>query len=216
MSEKMLLNVVKKINDLSADMVFFTGDLLDDTNQTPINIKKISYALRKIKAPMGKFAVCGNHEYRRKAINEYQQIMDLSGFVLLRNSNFSVPNTNIRIIGIDDMAEGRKVNGDIPKSFLNVTNNEYNIVLCHEPDVISEILHTNANLMLSGHSHGGQVQVPFLGAIFLPPFAEKYPKGLYKIKEDLYLHSNTGIGVTQIPFRFMVPPCISEIELIFK
>ena len=83
-------------------------------------------------------------------------------------------------------------------------------MLAHEPDFADEAALTSVDLQLSGHSHGGQIWIPGMGAPWLPPLARNYPRGLYKI-ENMVLYTNIGIGTIRAPIRIN---CVPEVTLI--
>lgn len=131
-----------------------------------------------------------------------------SGFELLLNSEKRIrllDNSEISIFGLDDILLGKP---KIKETLQRARKNIYNIVLVHEPDIAPQIATYPVNLQLSGHSHGGQVQIPFLGAIITPALAKNYVEGFYRI-QDLALYVNRGLGRTRVPFRFMAKPEIT-------
>ncbi|HKR26258.1 MAG TPA: hypothetical protein VJS11_02350, partial [Acidobacteriaceae bacterium] len=87
------------------------------------------------------------------------------------------------------------------------------IVLAHEPDILPEIAKYRTDLMLSGHTHGGQVRLPFWGAVVLPPLGKKYVEGLFRYG-DTQLFVNRGIGTVGMPFRLNCPPEITVLTLV--
>ncbi len=102
-----------------------------------------------------------------------------SGFELLLNSEKRIrllDNSEISIFGLDDILLGKP---KIKETLQRARKNIYNIVLVHEPDIAPQIATYPVNLQLSGHSHGGQVQIPFLGAIITPALAKNYVEGFY-------------------------------------
>lgn len=209
-----LMRIVDVINSQSPDIVVFTGDLIDhyrDYSYTG-DPDDISDALRHIKAPLGKFAIYGNHDYGGGAHRVYRQIMADSGFIMLINDNYILEEHGINIIGSDDALFG-ELNADA--CGMMAVNDMFNIVLSHEPDVIDSMLQYDIDLFLSGHSHGGQVNVPVLSRIMLPPLGQKYVRGIYSFdnSRDAVLNVNIGIGTSQIPLRFLAVPEISVIEL---
>ena len=86
------------------------------------------------------------------------------------------------------------------------------MLLAHEPDFADTVATRPVDLQLSGHSHGGQVWIPGLGAPWLPPLGKKYPRGLYRL-HNLILYTNIGIGTIRAPIRLNAPPEISLITL---
>lgn len=209
-----LERLVGSVNALQPDIIVFTGDLIDDNTSFKDNDKTIEI-LGKLKASLGKYAVAGNHDYGGNGFKRYRKIMEETGFNLLINEKKQIALENgkvINIIGLDDAVFG-KVN--LPQAMNKVSPSEYNIVLCHEPDVADEVAAYSVDLQLSGHSHGGQVRVPFKGAILTPPKGHKYVKGMYTIENNprMHLYVNVGIGTSQQRFRFACLPELTVITL---
>lgn len=207
---KELKKVVDKINSLSPDIIVCTGDLIDDGNDVE-QVEDVIEQLESLDAAYGKYAVYGNHEYRLGGDSIYRKMMRESGFNLLVNESEEIStNTGkkITILGIDDWAEGEP---SIEFAMQQVKSENYNIFLAHEPDVVEKIMDEPIDLQLSGHSHGGQIRMPLIGALYTPKFAKKYVKGLYEFKDSrVKLYVNTGTGSTIIKGRFLNPPEISE------
>ncbi|KEK25925.1 metallophosphoesterase [Bacillus gaemokensis] len=206
-----LADIVSKINETTPDIVFFTGDLIDNY-QTYSETPFVSSILRNIHAPFGKFAIYGNHDHGGYGTEYYDQIMNDADFELLQNAEKRIrllDNSEISIFGIDDMLLGKP---EIHATLQRAKNDIYTIVLVHEPDIAPQIAKFPVNLQLSGHSHGGQVQIPFLGALITPALAKHYIEGFYPI-HDLLLYVNRGLGRTRVPFRFMARPEITLFTL---
>ncbi|WP_054740409.1 metallophosphoesterase [Cellulosilyticum ruminicola] len=203
---------MKKINELKPDLLIFTGDLIDDNKK--FNEKEDAIRiLSEIETKYGKFAVAGNHDYGSNGIRRYKEIMKAANFQLLMNEHKVITLENgkkLNIIGIDDAIFGKV---DLEKAMLNSGKADYNIVLCHEPDLADEIQKYPADLQLSGHSHGGQVRIPFKGAILTPPKGKKYVKGLYDLSSRMKLYVNTGVGTSQQRFRLGTIPELTVINL---
>ncbi|WP_028411053.1 metallophosphoesterase [Bacillus sp. 123MFChir2] len=213
-SLQQLSKVVTKINEKKPDIVFFTGDLIDNY-QTYEDTPFVSSILQTIHAPLGKFAIFGNHDHGGYGTEYYGHIMKQSGFEILQNTEKRIrllDGSEISIFGIDDIMLG---NPDIHGILKQAQDYLYTIVLVHEPDVAPHIANFPINLQLSGHSHGGQVQFPFFGAIITPTFAKHYIEGFYHIKKkyELLLYVNRGIGTTRVPFRFLAKPEITLFTL---
>jgi len=209
-----LEKAVTKINDENPDIVIFSGDLIDDyRNYSYTNdISEVIEMLKKIKAPLGKYSVYGNHDYGGGAEKAYKEIMGKSDFINLVNDGIKLKKYNLNIIGLDDSFFG---NVDTVKIEEKLDENYYNIVIGHEPDVVDSMLEYDIDLFLSGHSHGGQVQVPFLKTSIFPPLGEKYTRGVYEFENhrDTKLYVNIGLGTTQVPFRFMAVPELTVLIL---
>ena len=206
--------VVDSIEKNEPDLVLFAGDLIDNLDMFNGNTYEISNALKSIKAPLGKYSIFGNHDYGGGAENEYEKILSEGGFKVLKNQYFSLDSHKISIIGIDDFMLGY---GDITKVTW-ARDDYYNILLCHEPDIIDSILDYNIDLMVSGHTHGGQIHIPGYTEDFLPPYGKNYIKGLFEFDNSRFskLYVNPGLGTTKIPLRFLSKPEITYITITHK
>jgi len=101
---------------------------------------------------------------------------------------------------------------DLETTLHNVPANEPVILMAHEPDFADEAARFPIDLQLSGHSHGGQVRIPFLPPLYLPELAKKYPMGAYQVGA-LPLYTNAGLGTVDAPVRFNCPPEITLLTL---
>jgi predicted MPP superfamily phosphohydrolase len=207
-----LKKTVKKINDENPHIVVFTGDLIDEYNKykRKENINEIGKVLGEIHAPFGKYAVYGNHDYGGGAERVFRKVMEDSGFKLLLNERVYLKEYNISIIGMDDSIFGR-FEKEVIASYLD--ENSFNIILSHEPDVAEYFFEHNLDLFISGHSHGGQINLPFIN--YNPPLAKKYVRGMYVIDNfrRTKIYVNVGLGTSQIPMRFMAPPELTVFNL---
>jgi uncharacterized protein len=207
--------LVEKINQLEPDLIFFTGDLLDEPNKYD-EINKVAPILQQLNATIGKYCIYGNHDHGGYGSEIYRNLMELSNFTVLLNESLLITQpdgSSISLLGIDDRMLGRP---DLEKAIKQVSKESFKLLLSHAPDVADEALNYGIHWQLSGHSHGGQVKIPFVGALVIPPFAQNYPEGLYSIGENnpLSLYVNRGIGTTRLPFRFMAKPELTLFTLI--
>lgn len=202
-----LKKLVERINHLEPDIVFFTGDLMDQPNQYSES-SEIAPILQNIKAPYGKFAIYGNHDHGGYGTDLYRNIMESCGFTLLQNESREIKlldGSSIHISGLDDALLGKP---DLVQTAKELPSDTFNILLSHEPDIALQASGYNIHLQLSGHSHGGQVRIPFFGALYTPPLSDIYHEGLYEIDNTLpfLLYVNRGLGTTRLPFRFLSKP----------
>ena len=207
--------IIKEINLINADIVVFTGDLIDkDMLITDDDYRYLTEAFSKIKTKYGKFAILGNHDY-----NEMDKVIDVfnnSGFKYLENGYeiiYNEKNEKIFIGGIGNVSY--KLN-DIDKTMEYFNSNDdidYKVMLVHEPDISKQITDNyNVSLILAGHSHNGQVRLPIIGAIYTPEGARDYYDEHYVIDgTDLYISS--GIGVSLVNYRFWNRPSINFYRL---
>lgn len=203
--------VITMINDRNPDIVIFAGDLIDSFYEYQGNVADISSALDKINSKYGKFAVFGNHDYGGGAERKYKEIMETGGFMVLKNEYYALDALGVSIIGIDDMLIGYG-NTEIASW---AREDYFNIAISHAPDVIDEVLNNNIDLMLSGHTHGRQVNLPILDEYILPPGGRNYVKGIFDFENhrNTQLYVNSGIGTTKKPIRFLSPPEITFLTI---
>lgn len=201
-----LSNVAKTINELSPDIVVFTGDLTK--NNYTNNKEKILNILKSIKTNYYKYAVIGDND--KKALDTYIEIMEQSGFIILNNEYnylFNKSINPIKIIGITDT--------NYPKELFDNDegiNPTFNLVITHYPDYIDSIANNNVDLVLAGHSLNGQIRLPFIGGILKKDGARNYVDNHYVINNtEIYITG--GLGTERIHFRFLNRPEINVYRL---
>ena len=205
-------NIIKEINILNPDIVVFTGDLIDkDYSPTNTDINDLKELLLSIKSKYGKYSVIGNND--NKIRETIEDIYTNSNFILLNNDYdiiYGNNNDKLFIGGLDTYSYDKS---DIDKVMTYFTDNEdinYKIILVHEPDYIDIInsKYNDINIVLSGHSHNGQVNIPYVKKLFLPFGSRKYYENYYKVSNtDLYISS--GLGESRINFRIFNKPSIN-------
>ena len=207
-----LKEIVDEINLIKPDIVFFTGDLIDkDFTLTDKDKDDLINGLSSIKAKYGKYAVLGNHDYV-KNIEIFKDIYSNSNFNLLQNSYdiiYSSNNDKLFIGGVDNYSYNEADINKVMEYFNDNSDISYKIILVHEPDYIDNILTSyNVNLVLAGHSHNGQINIPYIKNFFLPYGSRKYYENYYKVNDtDLYISS--GIGESSVNFRLFNKPSIN-------
>lgn len=207
-----LKEIVDEINLIKPDIVFFTGDLIDkDFTLTDKDKDDLINGLSSIKAKYGKYAVLGNHDYV-KNIEIFKDIYSNSNFNLLQNSYdiiYSSNNDKLFIGGVDNYSYNEADINKVMEYFNDNSDISYKIILVHEPDYIDNILTSyNVNLVLAGHSHNGQINIPYIKNFFLPYGSRKYYENYYKVDNtDLYISS--GIGESSVNFRLFNKPSIN-------
>lgn len=207
MDETRFNEVVQLINDTSADIVVFVGDLFDHpSNNIPSEevLQKITEQLKSISAPLGKFAVLGNHDLESETTKEMiSSVLHHADFEIITNRSIMIRNKGseaINLIGLDSQLLGIP---DLNTAFATVSPNSFNIVVSHTPDIADSLTPDLVDLQVSGHSHGGQVYFPIIGAFYTAPYAEIYNKGKYKINDQFVLDVMNGIGTTKMDIRFL-------------
>jgi predicted MPP superfamily phosphohydrolase len=156
-------------------------------------------------------SILGNHDYWNGP-EIVAQALDRHGLNVLRNQSLPLERAGQRIwiVGVDDVIAHAN---DLDKALDGIPSNETKIVAVHEPDFADQVAMYPVDLQLSGHSHGGQVRIPFLGAPVLPHLGRKYSIGLNRVR-DLQVYTNRGIGVVSPPVRLNCPPEVTLITLV--
>ncbi|MCU9612274.1 metallophosphoesterase [Caldibacillus lycopersici] len=204
--------VINKISKETPDIIIFSGDLVDNL-LTFQEIEETIAILSTLSAPYGKFAVYGNHDHGGWGSEKYQYMMKSSNFSLLQNEAISIKMNNeeeIILAGIDDAMLGKP---DLEKTFRNLPANRFTLCISHAPDIANEVSKYPIQFQISGHTHGGQVQIPFIGPLITPPYGKNYFEGFYYITEDFTLYVNRGLGTTRLPYRFLSRPEITFFTL---
>ena len=205
------------VNSLRPDLIALTGDFvtaplmggLHRSSKVP-GIDDCAGLLAELRAPSGIFSVLGNHDeyYNPKRIIGPLQS---AGIRTLRNQSSPIERQGRRfwIAGLNDIIGG---DPDLEKTLSGIPGGETTILLCHEPDFADEVKKYPVGMQLSGHSHGGQVVLPLAGALYLPPMARKYPRGLRQLG-CLSLYTSRGIGTVRVPVRLDCPPEVTLLTL---
>ena len=204
------------INDLHPDLIALTGDFVtvpvlerpSSLRAAAATAEPCATVLRDLQA--AKYAILGNHDAATSA-DRIVGALQQANIPVLRNQSVPIERGRDRIwlAGIDDLLRGMP---DMSATLANIPEQEMTILLAHEPDFADDAALSLVDLQLSGHSHGGQIWIPGIGAPWLPPMARRYPRGLYQVG-NLTLYTNIGIGTIRAPIRINCPPEITLITL---
>ena len=197
---RLLKSVVAAINSLSPDFVCFTGDLIEEGKYLPEALEILS----GIKAPM--FGVPGNHDYWSKASFEpIGKGFAATGGAWLVDEQRVTADGKINFIGVAQMGPKHPLPATVP--------GVKNILLIHYPAWVKNLGAEKFDLILAGHSHGGQVRIPFYGAIMVPFAVDEFELGLFQTANGP-LYVNPGIGyIYDYNFRFNCRPEITLIDI---
>lgn len=211
-----LRDIVNQINRLDPDAVFLNGDYITDGSLfSQAHTKQFAYTcaeiLSKINCPL-RYAVLGNHD-STFALPAVLDALNIHGFTVLNNRYVPLERDGRRIwiAGTGD-AICRKMDIDKAIPPAPITNGEPILLMVHEPDVLPLVARHNVDLMLSGHTHGGQVRFPFVPPFHLPPLGRKYVEGIFR-HGPTQLYVNRGVGTVGLPVRFNCPPEIAILTL---
>lgn len=215
--------LVGRIRECEPDMIVLTGDLVD-SNHT--NVDRAVQFVDEIVKICPVYYVTGNHEYWLEK-SEYDELMDGligAGVVILDDQvvEISRGDAKFRLVGLDDKSLADGTLGTLLNNTHNVVHEdsderEFTVVLAHEPQYLVRYASIGVDLVLSGHAHGGQFRLPFVGGIVAPDqgFLPKYTAGEYNMNGTEMIVSR-GLGNSVIPVRLFNYPEIVCVELVGK
>jgi predicted MPP superfamily phosphohydrolase len=184
------------------DLIVITGDSINITSDYP----GLRDVLIQLHAPLGVWVVRGNHEDWWPVKNE-QEFYASAGATLLLNSSREVRD-GVWLVGFDDLFGGRP---DAEKSFAGVPESAYKIALFHSPTFFGKVA-GRCDVALAGHTHGGQVRLPFIGPLWLPPFSGSFIAGWFE-QQGTRMFVSRGVGTSILDVRFMSRPEIAIITV---
>lgn len=214
--EKWVEKIFKKIEKLKPDMVFLTGDIVSDT----FGVKSSIILVEKLTKLFPVYIVFGNWDkwVLRGKLEEYKKDLENAGADVLINEErqVNVGGYNLNIIGVDDPFSTKKTTINLDEIAGRIENkqNSCEILLAHSPDIAIDAAKHEIDLVLVGHTHGGQVYIPFITNFMIPVRreAKHFVAGYYKIK-NTSLYVNRGIGLSTFPFRFLITPEIALLKI---
>ena len=199
-SNEKLINTVEKSN---ADIIVITGDLVDRGTDNFNNVFSLIEKITAINKDI--FFVSGNHEWGNPYTEDLLNGLRERNVTILNNKNIQITEKKVtlNLVGVDNVS----INKDnSKKAFSNIDQAQYTILLSHSPNIIEKKYNDiSADLILSGHTHGGQVRIPYIGALVTPDqgFFPKLDKGTYKVGLNQYLYIDSGLGTSIAPIRFL-------------
>ncbi|MDP8261717.1 MAG: metallophosphoesterase [Candidatus Ancaeobacter aquaticus] len=222
------INVLRKVSLQQYDLVLITGDSIDEMEGLHSLIK----GLNMFNPTYGKYYVLGNHDHYsytfhhalgvilrreskrsviRKDLELFSRTLHENNCHLLHNSHITIDELNISIAGIDDYYAGRS---DIKKACQDINAQRFNILLSHTPDPVMFAPNTLIDLALSGHTHGGQICLPFIGAMVTHSILPgKHASGFVTLN-DIPCYVSRGLSAFKLlPFRFLCRPEVTFISI---
>lgn len=201
--------VASQVADLKPDLIVLTGDYLEQER----NIQGVLSFLKELKATHGVYAVQGNWEYWSRLEGEnLRRHFAGAGVKLLINerADLEINGRAISLFGLDYPSSIDHLH-QLQKE---VDPQRFNLLLSHVPAFAHEQLNKHINLILSGHTHGGQVRIPFLPPLYLPRYSGRFVSGFYQVSQHrIPLYVSRGIGTSVLPVRFLCRPEIGLFEL---
>ncbi|MBZ4222384.1 metallophosphoesterase [Bacillus wiedmannii] len=212
--------LIQKVKSINPDIIAITGDLIDSKSYDP----EVSMELiRELVKEYPVYFVTGNHEKWSGKYNDLEKELKQHHVTVLRNEHVSIQigGQDIHILGIDDPEfvtgnrdEGNVVKGEIIKAKFEMQPDTYNVLLSHRPEFLTEYADEQIHLVLSGHAHGGQVRLPFIGGLVAPNqgILPTYTTGLYE-KQNTSMVVSRGLGNSIIPQRIFNRPELVVVQL---
>ena len=211
-----LQQVVHRVNALNPDLVLLTGDFVTHGSITFAVAHHAAHRCAEILSTLTcpqRYAALGNHDVATGspivigALNSFRIPVLVNQYIAIERGS-----DRFWLSGVDDPGTSNPdLNLAVPANSTSPV-----ILMAHEPDYVDEVIqHPRGHLvdlMLAGHTHGGQIRLPFLGPLVLPPLGRKYAEGHFRFNQ-LQLYVNRGIGTVGLPFRLNCPPEITLITL---
>lgn len=211
MTAAWLGHIVARVNALKPDLIVITGDYVTDSHLHALPAF-LPAALKGLRAVDGVYGIVGNHDYYGD-VTDSQSVMAQGNVCNLSNAVHTVRRGAgvLHIAGLDS-AVYQNARLDVVLAALPDDDTPA-ILLAHEPDVADFSATTGRfALQVSGHTHGGQVRLPFVGMVWWPFHGRRYEQGLYRVRE-MWLYVNRGLGMVDVPLRFNCRPEITVFTL---
>lgn len=207
-----LREVVRRTNAAQPDLILIAGDLVIDdvVGGRWVSPEAVAPELGRLQAPLGVYAVLGNHDWWLDA-PRVQRALERAGIPVLEDRALRIGRGGppFWLVGISDFWEGPH---DVGKALAQVTDGAPALAFTHNPDIFPEVP-ARVSLTLAGHTHGGQVRLPLIGRPIVPSrYGERFAAG-HIVEEGRHLFVTPGLGTSIIPVRFLVPPEISIVQL---
>ena len=204
--------LIETTKNLNADLIVLTGDLVDRETTDFSNVFSLVEEL-KANTPNIYF-VTGNHEWGNTFTEELLAGLEERDVTILNNKNtqITIGDTVINLVGIDNESTNHE---NLNLAFDGVDQEKYTILLSHSPGVVEKYQDIPADLILSGHTHGGQIRIPLIGAVIAPDqgFFPELDKGIFEIETGQYLYIDSGVGTSIAPVRFWNQSQVSLVEI---
>lgn len=202
---------VAQVQAASPDLVVITGDLVDQ--QLRGSPAPLAAALAELRAPLGVWACLGNHDHYRfgSHLDELSEALAEAGITLLVNEGAPVRG-DLYLAGVDDYSAGQP---NLEAALQGAPGGAATLLLCHQPDFFPQ-MHVHVDLTLAGHTHGGQVRLPGIGALYTSSrYGERYAEGWAPPPDARFgkAYVSRGLGVSLLPLRFNCPAEIAVFDL---
>jgi len=206
----LIRHVIRRANDLKPDLIVCTGDYIHE-RKTTTQIDAVWPLLGGLTAPAGVFSVLGNHDHWADTARSLQWLRATGQDLRHQAKVIEKEGARLWFAGAGDLWEDHR---NLDEILCNIPDADCRIVLAHNPDTADTGFSRRADLMICGHTHGGQVVIPFVGAPVLPVRNKTYTSGLKTSPRGAPVFISKGIGWAIYPVRFNCPPEIAVLELV--
>lgn len=205
--------LVEKVRATKPDAIFITGDIVDSRRY---DLENSLQAVRQLVDITDVYYVLGNHEVALNLTDEIYTALNELGVHVLPNDAVRLERNgeHIVIAGIEDPLMGKEVGQSIDEALYNMDSDAFKVLLSHRPELFEAYVEKEVDLVFTGHAHGGQIRLPFIGGLFAPTqgFMPKYTAGIYK-EQETEMIVNRGLGNSLFPYRIFNLPEIYVVEL---
>jgi predicted MPP superfamily phosphohydrolase len=212
--------IVERMNELNPDVIVLLGDYVNALRRRyyieQVPVAEWAAVLKPLKAPLGVYAILGNHDWWSGEVPIIRRAFDKIGIHLLENQAVKLErgNEGFWLVGLGDQLAFRSHGvDDLEGALSQVTGKAPVILLAHEPDIFERVPR-GVSLTLAGHTHGGQVYIPFLGRPAYDGYGVKYARWAYGhvYERGRQMIVSSGLGLSHLPVRFLVPPEIAIVN----
>jgi predicted MPP superfamily phosphohydrolase len=193
--------VVELVRGAEPDLIALTGDLVNTSNDALDPVERLVSGLATIDAP--RFYVDGNHDHWSRDQDRLHELLERNGVTILVNESLPFEGAfgRIQLVGVDDYFSGH---GDLAAAVAGLPDDGFRLVLTHSPGILPELDRHDVDYAMCGHTHGGQIRLPLIGALYQPggDWFPKVSKGVY-VDGAATLFVDSGVGVTGPPLRFL-------------
>ncbi|KAB8135774.1 metallophosphoesterase [Gracilibacillus oryzae] len=193
--------LIEKVFDINPDIIVITGDLISRTTDKFDNVFTLAEDL--VALCENTYYVTGNHEWENPLRQQLWDGLKERDVHILDNQNTLVETPHEFDVQLAGVADPSTEHDELDLATEGLNDSYYTILLSHAPDVMETDYPDNIDLILSGHTHGGQIRIPFVGAMIAPDqgLFPEYDKGLFSITENQHLYIDSGLGTSTVPIR---------------
>lgn len=206
-------NLIRKVASTEPNIIVVTGDIIDSRRY---DLEKSLSAIKQLVEIAPVYYVLGNHEVATNAMNYIYEQLELLGVHTLKNEHeiIKLNGEEMALVGIEDPLMGMPVNAMIQTATRGIDSSLFTILLSHRPEKFDSYVEQSLDLVFTGHAHGGQIRLPFIGGLIAPSqgWFPEYTAGLFEAGETTMV-VNRGIGNSLFPLRIFNRPEIIEMTL---